>query len=76
MKLVDELFKRYILIDDTLIKYGFIKKDNIYSYNKPIHDNGFELQISIKNKIINAKLIDKFLICTVLVPNGFTGLFF
>lgn len=59
MKLVDELFKRYILIDDTLIKYGFIKKDNIYSYNKPIHDNEFELQISIKNKIINAKLIDK-----------------
>ena len=32
--------------------------DGIYSLNKLIHKNSFELQISIKDKKINAKLID------------------
>ena len=59
MKLVDELFKRYILIEDTLIKYGFTNNDNIYSYNKLIHNNEFELKVIIKDNIITAKLIDK-----------------
>ncbi len=52
MKLINEIFKKYKLKEETLIKYGFILNDNIYSYNKSIHNNSFELQIKITNKII------------------------
>ena len=58
MKLIDEVFKKYKLIEDNLIDYGFTYMDGIYSFNKLIHENSFELQISIKDKKINAKLID------------------
>ena len=59
MKLIDELFQRYVLIEDSLIPYGFSNNDNIYSYSKLIHNNEFELQIFIINNKIEAKLIDK-----------------
>ena len=59
MKLINEIFKKYTLKEETLIKYGFILSNNIYSYNKSIHNNSFELQITITNKIIEGKLIDK-----------------
>lgn len=59
MKLIDDLFKNYKLKEEKLIKYGFIFNDGIYSYNKLIHNNEFELIINVKNKIIDGKLIDK-----------------
>ena len=59
MKLIYDLFKKYKLKEEKLIEYGFIFNDGIYSYNKLIHNNEFELIISIKNKIIDGKLIDK-----------------
>ena len=58
MKLIDEVFKKYKLIEDNLIDYGFTYNDGIYLFNKLIHNDSFELQISIKEKKINAKLID------------------
>ena len=59
MKLVEILFKKYKLKEEKLIEYGFVLNDGIYSYNKLIHNDSFELQISIKNNIIDGKLIDK-----------------
>lgn len=59
MRLINEIFKKYTLKEETLIKYGFILNNNIYLYNKSIHNNSFELQIKITNKIIEGKLIDK-----------------
>ena len=45
MKLIDEVFKKYKLKEDNLIDYGFTYKDGIYSFNKLIHNDSFELQI-------------------------------
>ena len=59
MKLIYDLFKKYKLKEEKLIEYGFIFNDGIYSYNKLIHNNEFELIIIIENKMINGKLIDK-----------------
>ena len=59
MKLSDEIFKRYILIEYNLIPYGFNKDDNGYSFNKPIHNNEFELVVRVENSLLSAKLIDK-----------------
>lgn len=59
MKLADELFKRYVLIEESLLVYGFRQIDNKYIYNKLIHNNEFEIQVTIKNSVLDAKLIDK-----------------
>ena len=59
MNLIDELFRRYVLIEDSLLPFGFIKNNNVYSYNKLIHNNDFELQVSVIDDKISAKLIDK-----------------
>lgn len=58
MKLTMELFKNYKLIEDNLLNYGFIKGNNGYIYKKKIHDDDFELVVSIKDKKIDSKLID------------------
>ena len=58
MKLAFELFKNYNLIENNLINYGFIKGNNEYIYKKNIHNNDFELNVIIKDKIIDSKLID------------------
>jgi predicted DNA-binding protein (MmcQ/YjbR family) len=59
MKLINDLFKKYKLEEEKLIEYGFVFNDGIYSYNKLINNNEFELIITIKNKMIDGKLIDK-----------------
>ena len=59
MKLVNELFKRYILIENNLIPYGFTLNDGSYIYTKLVHNNEFELIVTVSNKVISAKLIDK-----------------
>ena len=58
MKLIDELFKKYDLIKESLIPYGFSYQNDIYSYNVLIHNNQFELRITITNYKIDAKLFD------------------
>ncbi|MBR0189235.1 MAG: hypothetical protein IJQ23_02485 [Clostridia bacterium] len=59
MKLVDELFIKYTLVEDMLSPYGFRKDGDSYFYNHLIHNNEFELQVTIKNQKIDAKLIEK-----------------
>lgn len=59
MKLIDELFKKYKLKEEKLIEYGFVFNDGIYSFNKLINNDEFELIINIENKVIDGKLIDK-----------------
>ena len=58
MKLTDELFKNYKLIEKTLIPYGFFHIDNKYFLNKKIHNNLFELRIIIENNTISSNLFD------------------
>ncbi len=58
MKLIDELFKKYTLNEEALINYGFSFNNGIYSYNKLLNNNSFELQLLINNKILTGKLID------------------
>ena len=58
MKLAFELFKNYNLIENNLINYGFIKENNTYFYKTNIHNNEFMLIVSIKDKLIDSKLID------------------
>ncbi len=41
-----------------LIKYGFSKKGQIYSYKKEIYNDQFELEIEVENKDVSTKLID------------------
>ena len=43
MKLIDEVFKKYKLIEFNLINYGFTYKDGIYSFNKFIHNDSFDV---------------------------------
>ena len=58
MKLIDELFKRYEVNESTLMSYGFISKDNKYTYSKYIHNNEFVLNIEINQGHINGVLLD------------------
>ena len=59
MKLVDNIFKKYILDETKLLPYGFTKIGNLYSFTKSIHKNKFELKVLIENGIISARLMDK-----------------
>ena len=47
MKLVDELFIKYTLVEDRLLPYGFRKDGDSNFYNHLNHNNEFELQVSI-----------------------------
>ena len=58
MKLINEVFSKCSLIEESLIPYGFNKVDGSYFYNVSIHNGEFELRITIKDKNIDAKLID------------------
>ena len=73
MKLIDELLKKYKLKEENLISYGFIYNDDIYSYNKLIHNNEFELIIRIKNKMITGCIIDKDFNEEYKIDNTFTS---
>ena len=73
MKLIDELLKKYKLKEENLISYGFIYNDGIYSYNKLIHNNEFELIIRIKNKMITGCIIDKDFNEEYKIDNTFTS---
>ncbi len=53
----DSLFKKYKLIEDNLIPYGFIKKDNSYVYCKNILDDSFKVEVTISDNV-SVKVID------------------
>ena len=58
MKLTDELFRKYTVIEETLLPYGFRKEGNSYFYHHLIHNDEFDLQVEINNQAIDAKLIE------------------
>lgn len=59
MKLIEEIFlSQYILAENKLIDFGFIKDNNNYFYNVNLNNN-LKLKIIIKDKIIDAKVIDQ-----------------
>ena len=58
MKIVDELFKKYDLIEEALISYGFSYQDGFYTYKKHIHNNQFELIVTVKESKLDGELID------------------
>lgn len=59
MSIENNIFKRYVIIWDRLIPYGFNQKNNIYIYKKIIMDNSFNVIIEINAKsIVKGKIID------------------
>lgn len=58
MKLIDELFKKYTVIEESLLHYGFHKDGDSYFFSRMIHNDEFDLQIKIKDKKIDARLIE------------------
>lgn len=58
MKLVNEVFNRYKVNENKLNTYGFSFVNDGFLYKKKLPNNDFELVVEIKNKKINAKLID------------------
>ena len=58
MKLVNEVFDRYKVNENKLHAYGFSFANDEFLYKKKLANNDFELVVEIKNKKINARLID------------------
>ena len=58
MELTKELFAKYTVTEGNLLPYGFRKDGDSYLYNCPIRNGEFELQVVIKDRKIDAKLID------------------
>ena len=58
MKLTDELFAKYTVIEDNLLPYGFRKDGDSYLYNCLIHNGEFDLRVAIQDRKIDAKLIE------------------
>lgn len=60
MKLADELFKKYTLIEEAnLIPYGFCKKGASYFYHRLIHNEEFDFQITVNDQKLEARLIEQ-----------------
>lgn len=58
MKMSDELFEKHTLIEAKLIPYGFCKEGDAYLYHHLIYNGEFDLQITVKDKKIDAQLIE------------------
>lgn len=55
----DTIFKKSIIDEKRLIKYGFKKNKDTYRYNKYINNNEFEIIITYKNQQISGTIIDR-----------------
>ncbi len=59
MNFEDEIFKKYTVDYEKLLKYGFIKDNNDYKYSKEFMDSNFRADIYITNDgKIKGKVID------------------
>ena len=50
MSIESEVFKKYILNNKKLIKYGFKKSNNEYKFSKTFMNNTFRADIIINNE--------------------------
>ena len=76
MKLIDELFKKYKLKEESLIPFGFKYINGVYTFNQKIHNDSFELQLIIDNGRLEGSLVDldfndEFYQINVETPSGF-----
>ena len=53
-----DIFKKSIFDNNKLIKYGFIKKNNIYTYTTNILNNKFRIEITINKNKLTSKIYD------------------
>lgn len=58
MRILDNLLKNKAINYNKLLKYGFIRENDIYIYKTYIYDNQFEANIIISDKEKYSKLID------------------
>ncbi len=58
MKLIEDLFKKYVVIQDSLLKYGFREEEGAYIYHRLIHNDEFDLQVVVKDEKIDARLVE------------------
>ena len=58
MRNLNKYLKNKIIDYDKLLKYGFIKENNIYIYNKKVLENTFNIKIEINGKENTSKIID------------------
>jgi predicted DNA-binding protein (MmcQ/YjbR family) len=53
----DSIFKKYKMLENNLIPYGFTKNDKMYVYSKNILNNSFRVEVTIQDKV-SVKVID------------------
>lgn len=59
MKIEEEIFKTYILNENKLIKYGFIKEKDSYKYSAKIMNNTFQVNITVDSQSkVEGKIYD------------------
>ena len=58
MDLEKDIFKKSIIDNNKLIKYGFKKNNNKYIISKNILNNTFRIDIEIENNIVKGSIYD------------------
>ncbi len=58
MRRLDQEFKNFRIIYNSLLDYGFTKNKNIYTYQEFILNNEFKVVVEINNDIAISKLIE------------------
>lgn len=58
MRRLDQEFKNFKIIYNSLLDYGFTKNKNIYTYQEFILNNEFKVVVEINNDIAISKLIE------------------
>ena len=58
MRRLDQEFKNFRIIYNSLLDYGFTKNKNIYTYQEFILNNEFKVVVEINNDIVISKLIE------------------
>lgn len=58
VKLTEELFTKYTVIEERLLPYGFHNEGDSFFYSRLIHNGEFDLQVLVKNQKIDTWLIE------------------
>lgn len=58
MRVLDKELNNKIINYDALLKYGFTKKNNIYTYKTKIYYEQFEMIVNVEKNKISSKLFD------------------
>lgn len=58
MRSLSKIFENRTIVNEKLLKYGFVKKDNCYFYENNIYNNQFKVVIELSKEKQTSKLID------------------